>query len=189
MTEPEDEQENGGAEWNVLVTAQEGSARDLKRFVKQHGVFRWSQFRNVLLGRVVDPEGFFRTLDAQLEKKPFALNWLGKALPICITFPVHLETFIDDLEGHLSSLVEGLKGKSFHVRVERRGHKGDLRTHDLERQIGDYLWEELQRQGGQPVVSFKDPDVVVAIEIVGKTAGIAVVPRRLRQEFLFVKID
>ncbi len=189
MTEPEGGQENGGAKWNVLVTAQEGSARDLKRLVKRHGVFRWSQFRNVLLGCVADPGGFFQELEAQLEKKPFAVNWLGKALPICITFPVDLETFSDDLERHLSTLVEGLKGKSFYVRVERRGHKGDLRTHELERQMGDYLWEELQRHGGQPVVSFKDPDVVVAIEIVGKTAGIAVVPRRLRQEFRFVKID
>jgi tRNA(Ser,Leu) C12 N-acetylase TAN1 len=189
MTEPEEGRETDGAEWNVLVTAQEGSARDLKRLINQHGAFRWSRFRNVLLGRVVDAEEFFRALAAQLEKKPFAVSWLGKALPICVTFPVHPESFIDDLAQRLSSLVEGLKGKSFHVRVERRGHKGDLRTHEIERQMGDYLWEELQRQGGQPVVSFKDPDVVVAVEIVGATAGVAVVARRLWQEFPFVKID
>ncbi len=189
MTEGKDAQDDAGAEWNVLITAQERSARDLKRLVKPFGVFRWSPFRNVLLGHVSDPEEFCRALAAELDKKPFALRWLGKVLPIWVTFPVRLDAFVEDLQGHLSAVVGVLKGKSFHVRVERRGHKGDLRTHEIERQMGEYLWEQLRRQDQIPSVSFTDPDVVIAIEIVGKTAGIATVPRRLRQQYQFVKID
>jgi len=75
------------------------------------------------------------------------------------------------------------------VRVERRGHKGELHTHELERRLGDYLWEQLQERGEQPAVSFKDPDIVIAVEITGPTAGIAVIPRQLRRDFTFVKID
>jgi tRNA(Ser,Leu) C12 N-acetylase TAN1 len=176
-------------EWNVLVTAQEGAARDLKRFVRRLGTFRWSGFRNVLLGQVTDPDAFLRALAADIERKPFAQAWLGKVLPIVTTFPVRIEHFLADAESHLTPMVEELKGKSFHVRVERRGHKGALRTHELEQQIGEYLWQRLENQHAEPAVAFKDPDVVIAVEIAGTTAGIAVVRRKLREEFPFVKID
>jgi tRNA(Ser,Leu) C12 N-acetylase TAN1 len=177
------------AQWNVLVTAQEGAARDLKRFIRRHGTFRWSGFRNVLLGQVADPQEFLRTLAADIERKPFANRWLGKVLPITTTFPVRTESFLADVESLLGPLVDELKGKSFHVRVERRGHKHDLRSQELEQQLGGYLWQLLENQHAEPAVSFKDPDVVIAVEIAGTTAGIAIVRRQLREEFPFVKID
>lgn len=189
MKQADHEQEDTGARWNVLVTAQEGSARDLKRLVKDCGVFRWSDFRNVLLGWVQDPGSFFQTLAETLERRPFAHNWLGKVVPITVTLPVCVDTFAHDLQRQLSGLLEQLAGKSFHVRVERRGHKGQLHTHELEQQLGEYLWDQLQRRDQHPTVSFKDPDVVVVVEIAGQTAGIGVVPRRLRQEFSFIKLD
>jgi tRNA(Ser,Leu) C12 N-acetylase TAN1 len=175
--------------WNVLVTSQEGTARELRRLIKQYGNFRWSGFRNVLLGQVPDPLAFLRALLADLEQKPFAQNWLGKALPITTTFPVRPETFVQDVESRLAALVDEVGGKSFHVRVERRGHKGELHTHELEQRFGAYLWQQLEAHHAQPAVSFRDPDVVIAIEIAGPTAGIAVISRQLRDAFPFVKID
>jgi tRNA(Ser,Leu) C12 N-acetylase TAN1 len=189
MTDPDHDGRHTRAEWNLLVTAQEGAARDLKRLLKRHGVFRWSEFRNVLLGQVTDSQEFLRVLSDDLGKKPFVCSWLGKVLPIDISFQLHPATLVEDIQSRLPALIAGIRGKSFHVRVERRGHKGEVRTHDLERQLGDYLWEELERSAAHPTVSFKDPDVIIAVEIVGQTAGIAVVPRKLRQEFPFVKID
>ena len=119
----------------------------------------------------------------------FAQNWLGKALPITTTFPVRPETFVQDVESRLTALVNELGGKSFHVRVERRGHKGELHTHELEQRFGAYLWQQLEAHHARPAVSFGDPDVVIAIEIAGPTAGIAVISRQLRHAFPFVKID
>ncbi len=188
MKQVSHEQEDTEARWNVLVTAQEGSARDLKRLVKNYGVFRWSHFRNVLLGWVPEPSAFFSTLAEILERKPFVHNWLGKAVPIAVTLPVCVDSFAQDVENQLSHLLEQLSGKSFYVRVERRGHKGQLHTHALEQQLGDYLWDQLQRRDHHPTVSFNDPDVVVIVEIAGQTAGIGVIPRRLREEFSFIKL-
>jgi tRNA(Ser,Leu) C12 N-acetylase TAN1 len=177
------------ARWNVLVTAQEGAARDLKRIVNHYGSFRWSHYRNVLLGHVADPQEFFRTFAADLERKPFVNHWLGKVVPIATTFPVRAETFLQDVEAHLVPLLDQLKGKSFHIRVERRGHKGQLHTHELEQRLGEYVWQVLERQQAQPTVSFKNPDIVVAVEIAGATAGIGLVPHRLQEDFPFVKVD
>jgi len=38
------------------------------------------------------------------------------------------------------------------------------------------------------VVEFHDPNVVVVVELVGDTAGLAIVTRELRTRFPFVKI-
>jgi tRNA(Ser,Leu) C12 N-acetylase TAN1 len=189
MAESTGQQGSTAWEWNLLVTAQEGAASELKRLVKRHGVFRSSGFRNVLLGRAEDAHRFLRDLALELERKPFVNAWLGRVLPIQVSWGVRPEGFVADAESRLESLVDGLEGKSFHVRVERRGHKGQLHTVDLERHLGTYLWEQLHRRRSQPVVSFKDPDIIVAIEIVGETAGIAVVSRELRTTFPFVKVD
>ncbi len=189
MKKASHEQEDTGAPWNVLVTAQEGSARDLKRLVKNYGVFRWSNFRNVLLGWVPEPGVFFSALAEVLEREPFVHNWLGKVVPIAITLPVCVDSFAQDVEKQLSGLLEQLGGKSFYVRVERRGHKGQLHTHELEQQLGNYLWDQLQRRDHHPTVSFKDPDVVIIVEIAGQMAGIGVIPRQLREEFSFIKLD
>jgi tRNA(Ser,Leu) C12 N-acetylase TAN1 len=191
MTGDEAEQD---APWNVLITAQEGAARDLKRLVsatlmRRHGHFWRSDFRNVLLGEVQEPQAFLQALAAELERKPFAAAWLGKALPIVVTFRVQPEGFPEDVESHLAGLLDAIQGKSFHVRVERRGHKGTLRTQDLERRFGEFLWQRLIERHLQPAVTFKDPDIVVAVEIAGRSAGIALISRELRQNFPFVKID
>jgi RNA polymerase-binding transcription factor DksA/tRNA(Ser,Leu) C12 N-acetylase TAN1 len=178
-----------GAAWNVLVTAQEGAVRDLRRLLKPHGTFRGSGFRNVLLGAVEDIDRFLATLRLQLEQKPFAYAWLGRVLPIRVGFPVDLESFCSDVESRLGDLTAELTGKSFHVRVERRGHKGRLHTHDLELRFGEFLWNALAARGANPLISFTDPDVVIAVEIVGDAAGIALVGRAWRQAFPFVKID
>jgi RNA polymerase-binding protein DksA len=176
-------------DWNVLATAQEGAARDLKRFLKHHAAFRASGFRNVLLGYVADVDQFLAGLAADLEQKPFAQAWLGRILPIRLTFPVQLRTFSADVESRLRGLVAELAGQTFHVRVERRGHKGILSTRDLELRFGEFLWTTLSEEAANPRISFKDPDVVVAVEIVGETAGIAVIPAAWLRRFPFVKID
>jgi len=177
------------AEWNLLVTAQEGAARDLKRFIRRQATFRSGGFRNVFLGWHPDPLQFLRGLADSLEAKAFANRWLGKAVPMQHSFPVIATTFNDDLRAHVAGMVEGLRDRSFHVRVQRRGHKGEMQTQELERRLGDFLWERLEGLGSRPVVSFRDPDVILALEIVGSTAGIGLISRQLRNDFAFVKVD
>ncbi|MCK6554157.1 THUMP domain-containing protein [Candidatus Binatia bacterium] len=177
------------APWNVLVTAQEGAGRDLKRLVKRFGTFRASGFRNVIVGHVAAVPEFCRALDAELERRPYARAWLGKVRPIQHTLPVDVATFAADVEAILATMADQIGERSFHVRVERRGHKRVLSTRDLELRLGEYMWNALEARGCHPTVAFDDPDVVVAIEIAGDVAGISMIFRELRGEFPFVKID
>lgn len=175
--------------WNVLATAQEGAARDLKRLLKRFGKFRASGFRNVLIGEIADFPEFCGALAVEIERRPYARAWLGKVRPVQQTLPVDVANFATDVEAALAQMVDAIGSRTFHVRVERRGHKGILSTRDLELRFGDYLWGVLEERGFQPSVNFGDPEVVVAVEIVGDAAGISLIYREFRQAFAFVKLD
>lgn len=181
--------EHGRPPWNVLVTTQEGASRPLRRLLRRLGTFRASGFRNVILGWVPDVHEFCRGLLTELEGHPEARAWLGRVLPVDLTLDVDPTAFTEAIGEQLDRLATVIGPRSYHVRVERRGHKGVLSTRDLELRFADRLWGALERQGVTPTVSFRDPDVVVAVEIVGDTAGIAVISRELRTAFPFVKID
>jgi tRNA(Ser,Leu) C12 N-acetylase TAN1 len=59
--------------------------------------------------------------------------------------------------------------RSFHVRIERRGHKDRIDSHAVERNLGEWIstgWPRRQGGAGNPArVDFDDPDVVVAVEV------------------------
>ena len=176
------------APWNVLVTGQEGVAGDLLRQLKKLGRFRWAGFRNVIIGQVDDVEAFLQTLQDLMEQKPFVEAWLGKAVPIDATFQFSAEEFLADVERELTPFLDRLAGRTFYVRVERRGHKGVLRTAEIEQEIGAFLVRALTERGHSPKVKFDDPDVVLDVEILGDRAGISLITRELRTRFTSVKI-
>ena len=63
---------------------------------------------------------------------------------------------------------EALRGKTFHVRLHRRGHRRELPTPAEER----FLDEATRATGAPGRIAFDDPDAVVAVETVGDRAGL-----------------
>ena len=86
------------------------------------------------------------------------------------------ETLCEALEPRASRLC----GKTFYVRVHLRGLKGRIEHPAVERALGDFLSEFAGRAGAPPKVSFKDPDVVVVAEVVGRRVGYAFLGREER---------
>lgn len=175
--------------WNVVVTAREAGQRRLRRVLRPLVRLHRSGFRNVFVGQIDDLEAFFAAVAELRERRPRLDAWLGKILPIERTFAVEIDRFAAQLEEASAPLLVRLEGHSFHVRVERRGHKGLINTHATERALGEVLYTRLEACGQRPVVAFADPDMVVAVEILGNVCGIGLVTRALRQQFPFVKID
>ena len=175
--------------WNVLVTAREGTPRQLRGALSRLARLRRSGFRNVFLARIDDPEAFLAAVAVLCTTRPMLEGWLGKIVPVERTFPVEPATFRARLEAEATHFLDRLVGRSFHVRIERRGHKGLIDTHDCEQTLGAYLCDALERRGAHPVVEFGDPDVVLAVELVGDTAGMALLTREQRARFPFVKVE
>jgi tRNA(Ser,Leu) C12 N-acetylase TAN1 len=78
----------------------------------------------------------------------------------------------------LQDFVPTLAGKSFHVRVHRRGFKGQLSSLAEEHLLDDLLLARLQETGAPGRLAFEDPDAVVDVETVGTQAGVSVWTRQ-----------
>jgi tRNA(Ser,Leu) C12 N-acetylase TAN1 len=176
-------------EWNVIVTAREGHQRRLRRALFPLVRLRRCGFRNVLVGQVESTDALLGAMAERIALRPELQDWLGKVMPIERSFAMEVARFDEQLRAEAAPLVDRLAGRTYHVRVERRGHKGTINSHACERALGDFLFAELETRGAHPVVAFRDPDVVIAIEAVGNRAGIALVTRELRARYPFVRID
>jgi tRNA(Ser,Leu) C12 N-acetylase TAN1 len=173
----------------VVVTSREGVRRRLRRALS--GVVRLerSGFRGVFVARVDDAQALLRVVDELRAARPALDQWLGKIVPVERTFAVDPATFQARLQEEAAHFVDRLAGRSFHARIVRRGHKGAIHSHACEQALGAFLWDALARRGARPVIVFDDPDAVLVVEMVGDTAGMAVVTREQRMRFPFVRID
>jgi tRNA(Ser,Leu) C12 N-acetylase TAN1 len=108
-------------------------------------------------------------------------------LPVDRTFAVEARAFAEQLSREVPPLVDHIAGRTFHARVERRGHKGVIDTPSTERAIGDLVFRLAEERGRPVKVTFDDPDVILAVEIIGASAGLALITRE-RRKFPFVKI-
>ena len=82
--------------------------------------------------------------------------------------------------------VPALSGKSFHVRLHRRGFKGVLSTPREERFIDEALLTALQDAGR---ISFTDPDAVIQIETIDGRAGMSLWTRDEMHRYPFLGAD
>jgi tRNA(Ser,Leu) C12 N-acetylase TAN1 len=176
-------------DWNIVVTSRQGGQRAVRRALHPLVHLQRAGFRNVLIGRVDDVETFLIGVVELLERRQSLSSALGKILPVERLFLLDVPRFDEQLAAEAAPLVERLVGQSFHVRVERRGHKGVINTQAAELALGEALYGALEARGATPRVTFRDPDVVVAVEVIGDVAGIELLPRAMRQRFPFVRVD
>lgn len=87
------------------------------------------------------------------------------------------------------ALLPRLHDSSFHVRVHRRGFKGQLESHEEERYLGHVLLEAMAAAGQPGTLTFEDPDMIVAAEIVSNHASLACWSRKELERYPFLRID
>ena len=175
--------------WTVLVTAVEGQRETLLRALRPLARFRRGGYPNVAVASVDDRPAFLDALRGAIDANPDLRLSLGKVVPIdvALRFPGP-EGFVDAGMVTLEPHRERLRGRSFFVRVSRRGFRHALVTSDAEREIGARLSAWLEAQGDRPTVRFTDPDVIVAIETIRDEAGIGLLTRELRTAYPFVRV-
>src|SRR3972149_953499 len=113
-------------QWNVVATSEMFSEKRLMRQLAFYGRFRRSGYRDVIIGLVEDPVGFLEKLQDEFEKFPFNLNALGKVVPIDKNFEFTIEDFLEKAKEAVNPYIERIGSGKFYVRIERRGHKGEL---------------------------------------------------------------
>jgi tRNA(Ser,Leu) C12 N-acetylase TAN1 len=177
-------------DWNVVATVYEGGYRTTRRFLAPFGPIARTPYFNVLVMRVDDCAALLAAAAAAVEREPGLLNFLSRLIPCEAAFPFQsAEEFETRARAVVLPWIPRLAGKSFHVRLHRRGFKGKLSSPDEERFLDDALLEALAAAGTPGKIAFDDPDAVIVIETVDNRAGIALFTREEMARYPFVRAD
>lgn len=161
-------------DWNVIVTLAEPTFRIARRLLSRWGRLRPTEYHNVAVMTVSDTRAFLEEFGAAVEESPGILNAMSHVVPF-----EHVFIFKDAPEFEAKSreialsYAPRLAGKSFHVRLHRRGLKGIISTPGEERFLDDVLLGALASAGNPGRIRFDDPDYVLLIETLGGTGGMA----------------
>lgn len=164
-------------DWNVLVTAADGRGKAALRALRPLGNFWPSEFADVLVGRVPDPEVFLGRLEKLLGSRPALAAAIRKAVPIDRTFDLSMA----DAPGHLEEVVKDyldrVVNRRFRVQVARRGGPQPMDPGAMEDELEAVLRVEAARRGLPARVDRRDPDLTLVIETLGDVGGIGMVTR------------
>jgi len=175
-------------EWNILATAFWGRGKDALRLLTPHGEFKGSGFKDVLQGYVEDVHLLLDKLELMRQENPDKIISLSQILALERTFTFNLPDFMDKLKETVLPYVEKVEGKKFYVRVKRRGHKGEMSSLEIEKEISSFIFEKLEEAGKPAQVSFSDPDVIIIVETIANRAGVALVTREMREKYPLIKV-
>lgn len=175
-------------EWNILATANRRQERYLLRLLSKYGEFKGSGYRDVVVGRVEDVDTFLETLETLRQEKPEKMRSLSQIVPIERTFQFEISDFRDKLREAILPYVKLVENSRFYVRVERRGHKGEISSLEEEQEMDSFILEALKNTGKLAQVSFKDPDKIIIVETIENRAGIGLVTREMKEKYPFIKV-
>lgn len=175
--------------WNLLVTSQEGQREALRNALRPLARFRRGGFPNVLVATVEDPAVFLDGLRDLCAASEIVGASVGKVIPVDRTLRFAApETFRDEVLAVLETFVDRLVGRTFFVRIFRRGFHGQIDSTRLEGEVGARLVGWLEARGDHPKVRFDDADVAVVIETLHDEVGIALLDRARRTAYPFIRV-
>ena len=157
---------------------------------KRHGAVIPSPFSNVVTMRVDDLEGILDDLLAAFTADPRVRASVSRFVPLQHTFTFRSnDAFERNVAATSSEWTEDLAGKSFHVRVHRRGGDTRLDAADEAALVGQVVLDALQAAGTNGRVDFDDPDAVIDIETVGNEAGMSLWTRADLNDYPFLRVE
>lgn len=140
--------------------------------------------------KVPDTAEFLAELSRRIAADPEILGFLSHVTPAHAVFSFqNAAEFEERAKAAVLGWVPRLAGKSFHVRLRRRGFKGRLSTPDEERFLDDTILEALAATGTPGRVSFEDPDAVILIDTIDNRAGVSYWTRTDRQVYPFLGFE
>ena len=161
-------------DWNVVVSLYQEGYRRALRALRELAPTEPSPYHNVLLMRADDPLALLAAIERKTEERPALYDAISRVAPASRGFEFRsADEFVEKAKQILGEWSASLAGRSFHVRLHRRGAKIDLGTPDAERLFDDVVLEATAKAGAPAKVSFTDPDAVLAIDTIDDRAGLA----------------
>lgn len=171
-------------DWNVVVTARDDGFDRAEAELRDLGEVARTDYYNVLVLRVEDPDAFLDALDDRGTLIPDLFSdGIARVAPAQRTIEFEDRRSFEEAAAEAArSFAPRLAGSSFYVRVHRRGMKRFIASDRSERVVADAVFDALEEAGESASVEFDDPDAVLAVETVGRRAGLSVWTREELQE-------
>lgn len=177
-------------DWNVVATTRDEAFRRGCELLSNAGRLWHTEFYNVVVLKVEDVDALLGWLEREWSAHEGFHEAVAHVRPLRVTFDFQSPEAFEQKAAELAlGFAPELRGKSFHVRMHRRGFKGRLSTGEEERRLGDALLERLSADGAPGRVTFEDPDAVLAVETVGTRGGMALWSRDELRRYLFLGLD
>ena len=177
-------------EWNVVISVHQEHYRRAGQVLSVFGELAPTDFYNVLVMRVEDREAFLARFAEMLAGAPGFREVVSRVMPASDLFQFQTpEAFEAKAKAVVLSWLPLLAGKSFHVRMHRRGFKGQMSSQAEERFLDDILLRALEDAGTPGRIDFDDPDIVIDVETVGQRAGLSLWTRDELERYPFLKLD
>jgi tRNA(Ser,Leu) C12 N-acetylase TAN1 len=177
-------------DWNVVVTVRDGSYNRVRRALAGIGPTHETDHYNVLAMSTDDVPTFLEDVSRLFEDDPSLAGEIARVLPLVRTFD-----FGDaaDFERRVAEIAEAwlpaLAGRSFHVRLHRRGVPEVVSARDAEQALDRVLLAALDEAGTPGSIAFDDPDAVVDVETLGYRGGVSLWTRQDLERYPFLRID
>jgi tRNA(Ser,Leu) C12 N-acetylase TAN1 len=177
-------------DWNTVATLREGSFEQAIKTLAEIGPVARTQYFNVLVMRI---EAITAALEELREWISIDLNrfgFLGRLVPLTYVFNFRSPSdFEEQARQAVLTWRPDLATKSFHVRMHRRGFKGQLSSMQEEQFLDEAMTKALQAAGSRARVSFDDPDVIIAVETVDQRGGMSMWTRQDLERYPFLGLD
>jgi tRNA(Ser,Leu) C12 N-acetylase TAN1 len=161
-------------DWNIVISVYRDGYRRALRALRDLGPIERSAYYNVLVMKAEDSVALLATIEQRTEEKPPLYDAISRVAPSMRNFDFQsAEEFAEKTKSVLVEWSPGLAGRSFHVRLHRRGSKHDLGTQDAEHLFDDAILDETTKAGMPAKITFTDPDAVIAIDTIDDRAGLA----------------
>ncbi len=175
-------------QWNVVVTCRRNGEAGALRELRFFGRFHATGFRDVVVGWVEERERFFEEVARGRELRDPLWKFLRRIVPIDAVFTFTLETFRESLGAVIDGMAALVPPGAFYVRIERRGHKGEIPTPEVEREMDGRIIAAHERAGAASRVSFEEFRCVVAVETFGDAGGAGLILRETMDKYPFLRV-
>jgi tRNA(Ser,Leu) C12 N-acetylase TAN1 len=161
-------------DWNLVVTIFQDGFRRALRALRDLGAIERTRYHNVLAMKVDDPVRVLEAIESKTEETTALYDAISRVSPAAHNFDFQsAEEFLENTKSLLVEWSPRLRGRSFHVRLHRRGPKYDLGTQETEHLLDEAILDATKTLGTPGKLSFTDPDVVIAIDTIDDRAGVA----------------
>ena len=176
--------------WNVVVTLEGRGFSEALELLSYYGRVATTDFYNVVLLEVDDPVELLERLRLDAESIAEVDEHLSRVLPVQRAFRFATREELEERSRSiLSEWIPRLSGRSFYVRVHRRGKRRTLSSQEIERSLAGFVLDALDDRNDPGEVDFGDPDLVVDLETVGGEAGLALWTREEIERYPFLRVD